>query len=106
MSVRCSTAAAPLVQPRVRLLGEVAGMVGSLLSTEGYLEPADDAKKQLKDSAGEVLDKAIAALKAVDEADWKTDNLHETLDQALVEEGGCSRTSLSVRCMWPCLVVA
>ena len=37
------TAAAPLVQPRVRLLGEVAGMVGSLLSTEEYLEPADDA---------------------------------------------------------------
>ena len=63
-------------------------MVGSLLSTEGYLEPADDAKKQLKDSAGEVLDKAIAALEAVDEADWKTDNLHETLNKALVEEGG------------------
>ena len=82
------TAAAPLVQPRVRLLGEVAGMAGSLLSTEGYLEPADDAKKQLKDSAGEVLDKAIAALEAVDEADWKTDNLHETLNKALVEEGG------------------
>mgnify|MGYP000150201792 FL=1 len=82
------TAAAPLVQPRVRLLGEVAGMVGSLLSTEGYLEPADDAKKQLKDSAGEVLDKAIAALEAVDEADWKTDNLHETLNKALVEDGG------------------
>ena len=82
------TAAAPLVQPRVRLLGEVAGMVGSLLSTEEYLEPADDAKKQLKDSAGEVLDKAIAALEAVDEADWKTDNLHETLNKALVEEGG------------------
>ena len=78
----------PLVQPRVRLLGEVAGMVGSLLSTEEYLEPADDAKKQLKDSAGEVLDKAIAALEAVDEADWKTDNLHETLNKALVEEGG------------------
>ena len=82
------TAAAPLVQPRVRLLGEVAGMVGSLLSTEEYLEPADDAKKQLKDSAGEVLDKAIAALEAVDEADWKTNNLHETLNKALVEEGG------------------
>lgn len=52
------------------------------------MEPADDAKKQLKDSAGEVLDKAIAALEAVDEADWKTDNLHETLNKALVEEGG------------------
>ena len=82
------TAAAPLVQPRVRLLGEVAGMVGSLLSTEEYLEPADDAKKQLKDSAGEVLDAAIAALEGVDEVDWKTDNLHETLNKALVEEGG------------------
>ena len=82
------TAAAPLVQPRVRLLGEVAGMVGSLLSTEEYLEPADDAKKQLKDSAGEVLDAAIAALEGVDEADWKTDSLHELLNKTLVEDGG------------------
>ena len=81
-------AAAPLVQPRVRLLGEVAGMVGSLLSTEEYLEPADDAKKQLKDSAGEVLDAAIAALEGVDEADWKTDSLHELLNKTLVEGGG------------------
>ena len=35
-----------------------------------------------------MLDKAIAALEAVDEADWKTNNLHETLNKALVEEGG------------------
>ena len=70
------------------LLGEVAGMVGSLLSTEEYLEPADDARKQLKDSAADVLDAAVAALEGVDEADWKTDNLHETLNKALVEDGG------------------
>ena len=82
------TAAAPLVQPRVRLLGEVAGMVGSLLSTEGYIEPDADAKKQLKDSAPAVLDAAIAALNAVAEGDWKTDFLHETLNKALVEDGG------------------
>ncbi|MEE0905642.1 MAG: glutamate--tRNA ligase, partial [Bifidobacterium adolescentis] len=82
------TAAAPLVQPRVRLLGEVAGMVGSLLSTEGYIEPDADAKKQLKDSAPAVLDAAIAALDAVAEGDWKTDFLHETLNKALVEDGG------------------
>ena len=37
-----------LVQPRVRLLGEVSGMVGSLLSTEEYIEPEKDARKQLK----------------------------------------------------------
>ena len=82
------TAAAPLVQTRVRLLGEVAGMVGSLLSTADYIEPDDGAKKQLKDSAPAVLDLAIAALEAVSEDDWKTDNLHETLNKALVEEGG------------------
>ncbi|PWG60079.1 glutamate--tRNA ligase [Bifidobacterium catulorum] len=82
------TAAAPLVQSRVRLLGEVAGMVGSLLSAEEYLEPDADANKQLKASAPDVLDKAIEALDAVDEADWKTDNLHETLNKALIEEGG------------------
>ena len=63
-------------------------MAGSLLSTEGYIEPDADARKQLKDSAGDVLDKAIAALRGVDEADWKVEPLHELLDKALVEEGG------------------
>lgn len=82
------TEAAPLVQPRVRLLGEVAGMVGSLLSDEEYLEPEDDARKTLKESAAEVLDKAIEALEGVAETDWTTDGLHETLNVALVEQGG------------------
>lgn len=82
------TAAAPLVQPRVRLLGEVSGMAGSLLSTEGYIEPDADARKQLKDSAAEVLDKAIAALEGVEETAWLTDDLHNLLNKALVEEGG------------------
>ena len=63
-------------------------MAGSLLSTEGYIEPDTDARKQLKDSAGDVLDKAIAALRGVDEADWKAEPLHALLDKALVEEGG------------------
>lgn len=82
------TAAAPLVQPRVRLLGEVSGMVGSLLSQEGYIEPDADARKQLKDSAGDVLDKAIEALRGVDEAEWAAEPLHALLDKALVEDGG------------------
>jgi glutamyl-tRNA synthetase len=82
------TAAAPLVQPRVRLLGEVSGMVGSLLSADQYLEPEDDARKTLKESAGEVLDKAVVALEDVAEADWETQTLHDTLDKALVDEGG------------------
>ena len=82
------SASVELVQPRVRLLGEVSGMVGSLLSAEGYIEPDADARKQLKDSASAVLDAAIAALSAVADDDWKTDILHETLNKALVEDGG------------------
>lgn len=82
------TAAAPLVQPRVRLLGEVTGMTGSLLSTSEYIAPEEDAKKQLKATSGEVLDAAIAALDVVPEADWTTDNLHETLNKALIEDAG------------------
>lgn len=80
--------AVPLVQTRVRLLGEVSGMVGSLLSTETYLEPEPDARKQLKAGSNEILDKAIAVLEGVDEADWKTDTLHQVLDDELVEKDG------------------
>ncbi|WP_033518170.1 glutamate--tRNA ligase [Bifidobacterium cuniculi] len=82
------TAAAPLVQSRVRLLGEVGGMVGSLLSDADYLPPADDARKQLKGNPGEVLDLAVAALKDVPEDQWLTDTLHETLNKALIEDAG------------------
>lgn len=81
-------AAAPLVQTRVRLLGEVSGMVGSLLSNAGYIEPEADARKQLKASAGEVLAKAIEVLESASSDDWKTDTLHELLTKALVDEGG------------------
>ena len=82
------TASAPLVQPRVRLLGEAAGMVGSLLSTDEYIEPADDARKTLKDSAGDVLDKAIAALEGASGDEWKAEPLHELLNAKLIDEGG------------------
>ncbi|MCI1219464.1 MAG: glutamate--tRNA ligase [Bifidobacterium sp.] len=82
------SASAELIQPRVRLLGEVSGMIGSLLSNAQYLEPEADARKQLKESAADVLGRAIAALEPIEEAAWTTDNLHETLTRALVEEGG------------------
>nr|WP_163227337.1 glutamate--tRNA ligase [Bifidobacterium choloepi] len=82
------TKAAPLVQSRVRLLGEVGGMVGSLLSTEEYIAPDKDAVKQLKDSSADVLDAAIAACENISDDGWTTDNLHETLTDVLVEKGG------------------
>ena len=103
------TAAAPLVQPRVRLLGEVAGMVGSLLSDAPYIEPDADARKTLKDSAGDVLTKAIAALEAVPEGEWKAEHIHDVLNTALVDEAGYKprlafgpvRTALSGRRVSP-----
>jgi glutamyl-tRNA synthetase len=81
-------ASAPLVQPRVRLLGEVGGMVGSLLSDDEFLDPEPDARKQLKESAPDVLDKAIEVLEAVADDDWKTDSLHSLLTDELVEKAG------------------
>lgn len=81
-------ASVELVQPRVRLLGEVSGMVGSLLSITKYIDPSDDARKQLKSSAAEVLDAAIPVLEGVEEADWKTDTLHELLSKVLIETDG------------------
>ena len=85
---RILTVAAPLVQPRVRLLGEVSGMVGSLLSTDGYIVPEADARKQLKDSAGDVLTRSVVALEAVPDESWRADALHRTLTTALVDKGG------------------
>lgn len=82
------TAAAPLVQTRVRLLSEVSGMVGSLLSDDEYLEPDSGALKQLKDDSGDVLDKAIEVLDAVPDGQWKADHLQELLEDELVAKAG------------------
>ncbi|MFD0704730.1 glutamate--tRNA ligase [Alloscardovia venturai] len=77
-----------LVQPRVRLLGEVSGMVGALLSTDEYIKPEADARKQLKDSAGDVLDMAVSTLKEIPTEEFKAEHVHEILAKVLVEDGG------------------
>lgn len=77
-----------LVQPRVRLLGEVSGMVGSLLSEEPYIAPEPDAIKQLKDGSDDVLEKAADVLEGVEEGQWKAQSLHDLLDAELIEKAG------------------
>ena len=67
---------------------ESSEVVSTLLDVAKIPHQVLNAKKQLKDSAPAVLDAAIAALDAVAEGDWKTDFLHETLNKALVEDGG------------------
>lgn len=77
------THAAPLVQTRVALLGEVPGMMGFLFTDAAGIEYQADALKGLPKNADEVLDAALAALDAVSE--WTTDALQGALAASLVD---------------------
>ncbi len=58
--------AAPLVQERVGLLGEVPGMLGFLFVDDAALVVEDDARGSLGADAPAVLDAGIAALEGLD----------------------------------------
>ena len=60
------TAAAPLVQERVALLGEVPGMVAFLFTSDDDLEIETDARASLDADAAAVLDAAVAALELLE----------------------------------------
>jgi len=77
------TAAAPLVQERVGLLGEVPGMVAFLFTADDALEIEADAAASLKDDAAAVLDAGVAALEPLD--DFTTAAIEEALRAALVD---------------------
>jgi glutamyl-tRNA synthetase len=80
------TAAAPLVQERVQLLGEVPGMLGFLFTDEIVYQ--DDAMKGLPANAGEVLVASVGALELVPESEFTAAAVQEALARALVEELG------------------
>ena len=76
-------AAAPLVQERVNLLGEVPGMVGFLFTADDELEIEADARASLDADAAAVLDAGVAALKAL--ADFTPAAIEEALRAALID---------------------
>ncbi len=77
-------AAAPLVQERIRTLGEGADMLRFLLVPDEEFEVDEAAAaKQLGDAGQAVLAAAIPALEALD--DWTTEALERSLEAALVE---------------------
>ncbi|GAA1914260.1 glutamate--tRNA ligase [Microbacterium aoyamense] len=76
-------AAAPLVQERVQLLGEVPGMLGFLFTDE--LTYADDALASLPANAGEVLVASVGALELVPESEFTAAAVQEALSAALIE---------------------
>jgi len=77
------TAAAPLVQERVQLLGQVPGLLGFLFTDE--VTYAEDALKGLPANAGEVLVASVGALELVPEAEFRTEAIHQALQDALIE---------------------
>jgi glutamyl-tRNA synthetase len=79
------TAAAPLIQTRVQLLGEAVGMLGFLFVPDADLQVADDARAQVgKDAgAGAVLDAALATLTELPQ--WTAAEIETALRAAIVD---------------------
>ncbi|WP_431696380.1 glutamate--tRNA ligase [Kocuria rhizophila] len=75
--------AAPLVQERMNLLGETEGLLGFLFRSDGEIVVAEDAAKQLKDSAPQVLDAALAALEPLE--DFTAEAIETALREAIVD---------------------
>jgi len=76
-------AAAPLVQERVNLLGEVPGMVGFLFTADDELQIEADARASLDADAVAVLDAGVSALEAL--ADFTPAAIEEALRAALID---------------------
>ncbi|MEX3609661.1 glutamate--tRNA ligase [Rothia sp. LK2588] len=77
------TAAAPLVQERMQLLGEAPALLGFLFRADDEIEIEDAARKQLKESAPAVLQAAIDALEPIE--DFSAENIEAALREAIVE---------------------
>lgn len=78
-------AAVPLVQSRVTVLSEAVGMLGFLLTSTEALAYEDDALASLKDDAPQVLTAGLAALEALSEAEWRTEEIQTALQAALID---------------------
>ncbi|WP_068170246.1 glutamate--tRNA ligase [Rothia sp. ND6WE1A] len=77
------TEAAPLVQERMQLLGEAPGLLGFLFKEDSEIVIADDARKQLKESAPQVLQAALDVLEPLD--DFTAELIQNALREAIVE---------------------
>lgn len=79
------SAAAPLVQERIALLGEAPGMLGFLFTTSDDLTHEADALSSLPQNAGDILEASLTALQAIPEVEWAHDRIHTALTQALID---------------------
>ncbi|MGO3153468.1 MAG: glutamate--tRNA ligase [Galactobacter sp.] len=77
------TAAAPLVQERMQLLGEAPDLLAFLFTADEDLVVAEDALKKMPQNLGEVVDAAIAAIEGVE--DFTAANIEAALREALID---------------------
>lgn len=82
------TAATPLVQPRMNLLGEAPDLLRFLFVADDDLVVNDDALKKLGEDPVAVLDRAIVDLDGVADDDFQAGRLEEVLRGAIVEDMG------------------
>lgn len=87
-------AVAELVQTRIVTLTDAVPLIAPFYTPDAELPIADDARGQLKDDAGAVLDAALAALEPIDGAipdtlgaapDWRAERIEAALREALVD---------------------
>ncbi|MEY2695575.1 MAG: hypothetical protein RLZZ72_831 [Actinomycetota bacterium] len=74
---------APLVQERITVLSEAAGMLGFMFLSDDQLTFEEDALSQLPENAKLIIETAITALRELD--DFTTDSIQATLNEALVD---------------------
>jgi glutamyl-tRNA synthetase len=75
--------AAPLIQERIMLLGEAAGMLGFLFITANELKFDEDALAGLPANAGEIVRASIAALSPLE--NFVTEDIQDALQLALID---------------------
>ena len=75
--------AAPLIQERITLLGEAAGMLGFFFVRDDAVVIEDDARATLPPNAAEVLDAAVACIEGLE--DFGAGAQQEALRAALVD---------------------
>ena len=80
------TAAAPLIQERVTVLGEASDLLSFLFKTADQIEIEGDAKAGLPENTVAVLEAAIEAIEAIDAVDFKTETVQAALTVALIEK--------------------
>lgn len=77
----------PLVQPRVRLLSEVPGLMSSLILEDEFLRPDEESMAQIDaTAAAPIVGEAIEVLKVIPESEWTAENIHQMLTAKLVEK--------------------